>query len=318
MMIGRTLPLPGHGLRPPLIVWLLLGLLLVCGLAVDGFASPGNLANVARQVAVLSLLAIGQTFIVAAGLLDLTVGAVATLVVVVSAIWMDGNGARAAAGTVLAIMLGAACGLLTGLLDRTLRINSLILTIGLMTALYGVVFMITDQSIGAPAPQLTALANGDFAGVPLSLPLLLLVLLLAHGLMHHTRFGLHLQAIGSSAEGASHAGLRIGPIIIGAFVLSGALAALAGLLLLGRLGTGYPNAGNGMELDAIVAVVLGGTLLAGGRASVVGSVAAAAVLGVISNVLNLLEVSSFAQMLIKGIIVVAVVVLQRPASGGRS
>ena len=318
MTEARSLPLARRGAHPPMIVWLLLALLAACSLGVDGFASAGNLANVTRQVAVLSLLAIGQTFVVAAGLLDLTVGAVATLVVVLSAIWMDGAGNRALSGSLLAIALGAALGLLTGLLDRHLRINSLILTIGLMTMLYGAVFMVTDQSIGAPAPQLSVLANGDLAGIPLALPLLLIVLLLAHALLHHTRFGLHLQAIGSSAEGASHAGLRIGPIVIGAFVLSGALAAVAGLLLLGRLGTGYPNAGNGMELDAIVAVVLGGTLLTGGRASVVGSVAAAGVLGVISNVLNLLEVPSFTQMLIKGIIVVAVIVLQRPPIGART
>lgn len=298
--------------RPPLVVWLLLAILLLCGLLVDGFAASGNLANVARQVVVLSLLAVGQTFVVAAGLLDLTVGALVTLVGVVAALWMDGSATRALSGTVLAIAVGAGVGMITGLLDRWLRIDSLVLTIGLMTVLYGMVFMVADQSVGAPAPQIALLANGEFAGVPLSLVLLAVITALAHVLLHHTRFGLYLQAIGSSEEGASHAGVRIAPVCVAAFVLSGALAGVAGLLLLGRLGTGYPNAGTGMELDAVVAVVLGGTLLAGGRASVVGSVAAAAVLGVISNVLNLLEVSSFVQMLVKGLIVVSVVVLQRP------
>ncbi len=312
---------PAHAwrrLRPPFIVWLLMGTLLTCALTVDGFIAPGNLANVARQVAVLGVLALGQTFVIAAGMLDLTVGALATLVTVIAAHWMDGQAARLWSGVAVALVLGLGVGALTGALDRTLRIHSLILTIGMMTVLTGVVFMITDQSSGAPSPQLAALANEDLHGVPLSFLMLALLTLLAHLGMHHTRFGLHVQAIGSSEEGASHAGLRVAQAKAATFVVSGVLAAVAGLLLLGRLGTGYPNAGSGLELDAVVAVVLGGTLLSGGRASVIGSVAAAALLGIISNVLNLLEVSSFVQMAVKGMIVVTVVLLNRPAAPGRA
>ena len=148
--------------------------------------------------------------------------------------------------------------------------------------------------------------------------MLLVVALIAHLLLTHTRFGLRLFATGSDAESARRAGVDVARVRLIAFVLSAIGAILGGLLIAGRLGTGYPNAGSGFELDAIVAVVLGGASLAGGRGSIAGTVAAAVLLGVISNVLNLLEVSSFVQTFVKGLIVVAAILAMRlrPATPG--
>jgi ribose/xylose/arabinose/galactoside ABC-type transport system permease subunit len=303
---------------PPLIAILLTVSVVGCAVFIDRFASADNLANIARQGAVLALLAIGQTFVIAAGMIDLTVGALATLVVVTAAQTIDGESANLPIALLMAFGIGLGVGALTGILDATLKIHSLILTFGLMSVLGGVVFTYTDQSSGAPAPPLVWFANGLLGGVPVALVMVLVLTAVFQVVMARTPFGVHVQAVGSSLTGARHAGIPVARVKILCFVISGGFAALAGLLLLGRLGTGYPNAGDGMELDAIIAVVLGGTSLAGGRATIVGSVAAAALLAVLSNALNLLEISSFIQMTVKGLIVVAVIIANRPRRWGRS
>ena len=144
---------------------------------------------------------------------------------------------------------------------------------------------------------------------------LLLVLLLAGGAhitLTRTRFGMHVRAVGGSRDNARRAGIDTDRVAANVFVMSGVSAAIGGLLVAGRLGVGYPHAGAGFELDAIVAVVLGGTSLAGGRGSVAGTLAAVLLLGLANNVLNLLQISSFIQMLLKGLIVIGAILINQP------
>ncbi|RAI36807.1 hypothetical protein CH340_02000 [Rhodoplanes serenus] len=306
---GRTAGRLAVAAAGPPILWVTVVLVGVAAALLPGFFSADNLANVLRQSAVLALLAIGQTFVVVAGMMDLSVGMLATLVLVLAADLMDGRAEATLAAVGLAAAVGIGVGALTGVLNNLLRINSLILTLGTLTILQGVTFIYTDQSLGAPSPSIAWLANGDVLGLPPSFLLVVLLVALAHLALHHTRFGVHLAAVGGAPQSARQAGIPVGRVQLAAFVISGLSAGLAGLVLLGRLGTGYPNAGIGLELDAIVAVVLGGTALAGGRGSVIGSVAAAVVLGIVSNMLNLLEVSSFVQMVIKGLVVIVVILI---------
>jgi len=308
-LAGRARPAGRFG-----ILALLLALLAV-GASVEEFRSAANLANVLKQSAALGILALGQSFVIAGGMIDLSVGQLAGLVVVVGCDLMQGAPAMALPAVLLALALGGAVGLLTGSLNNWLRIHPLILTFGMLSILQGVIFVYTDRSVGLAAPAVVRLADGSLWGVPFA------ALLLAAGgagaafLLHRTRFGHHLLALGGSEENARRAGIAVARVKLLAFVLSGLSAGLAGLLLAGRLGTGYPNAGAGFELDAIVAVVLGGTPLAGGRATIAGTLAAVLVLGLASNLLNLLEVSAFVQMLIKGLIVIAAILLNQPARG---
>jgi ribose/xylose/arabinose/galactoside ABC-type transport system permease subunit len=290
-------------------ILLILGLIVVAAsLSVPGFFTADNIANIVRQSSVLVLLALGQTFVIVAGMLDLSVGSLVSLVVVLSA----SSSAGGSEALPIALGVGLASGLVTGSLVNFLRINPLVLTLGMMTIINGIVFVYTEQSIGAPATWLVSLANGNVAGIPAVLPLVIIVAAVCHGLLQHTRFGLHLQATGGSDENARHAGIRTNRIVVVSFIANGLLAAVAGLILLGRIGTGYPNAGSGLELDAIVAVVLGGTSLAGGRGSMITSALAAVVLSLVSNILNLLEISAFVQMTAKGLIVLSVVLLNQP------
>lgn len=293
-------------------IWLLLAVAVLAAAAtIPAFRDPANLANVLRQSSVLGILAIGQTFVIAAGMIDLSVGMIAGLVVVLSC-WMLGSDPSLTLVVVmLMLLLGASIGVVNGVLVNRLKLHPLILTFGMLSILQGLIFTFTDRSVGRASPLLQVIANNDVFGFPMAAILLFVVLGVFYLIFAHTRFGYHLIAAGGNAEAARRAGVNVRAVRLACFVISGFCAALAGLLLAGRLGTGYPLAGTGLELDAIVAVVLGGTALAGGRGSVIRSVGGVIALTIISNVLNLLEVSAFVQMFIKGLIVVGAILVNQ-------
>jgi ribose/xylose/arabinose/galactoside ABC-type transport system permease subunit len=307
-LAARARPFGRHG-----IFLLLLLLLLVGAATAPEFRTAENIANVLKQSAALGVLAIGQNFVIVGGMIDLSVGQLAGLVVVLSADLMQGRPELTLRAVLLALALGAGVGALNGWLNNRLRIHPLILTFGMLSVLQGAIFVYTDRSIGLVSPGFRWLGDGTLAGVPVAALLLAAISLGAAFLLHRTRFGHHLMAIGGSEENARRAGIDADRIKLIAFTLSGLSAGIAGILLAGRLGTGYPNAGVGYELDAIVAVVLGGTALAGGRGTIAGTIAAVLVLGVTSNLLNLLEVSAFVQMVIKGLIVILAILVNQPA-----
>ena len=293
------------------IYGLLAVMIVLATLFVPGFASANNLGNVVTQSAALACVAIGQTFVIAAGLIDLSVGQLLGLVVVLTCALSDGRGELLIPVAFGMLALAVAVGSLHAAAVNRLRIEPLILTFGSLSILQGAIFSYTDRSVGQAPEVLRWLANERLLGWPVAGLLLVVIGLLAHALLRHTRFGLRLLATGDDPESTRRAGVNVSRVRWGAFVLSAIGAALGGLLLAGRLGTGYPNAGQGFELDAIVAAVLGGTSLAGGRASVTGTIGAVLVLGVIANVLNLLEVSAFVQTLAKGLIVVGAILVTR-------
>jgi ribose/xylose/arabinose/galactoside ABC-type transport system permease subunit len=297
----------------------------LASLFVPGFASATNLGNVVTQSAALGCVAIGQSFVIAAGLIDLSVGQLLGLVVVLVCALTDGRGDLLVPVAFGMVVLASAVGSLHAAAVNRLRIEPLILTFGSLSVLQGAIFSFTDRSVGRVPETLRWLANERVLGWPVAGLVLVVVAMLAHALLRRTRFGLRLLATGDDAESTRRAGVNVERVRWGAFVLSAVGAALGGLLVAGRLGTGYPNAGQGFELDAIVAAVLGGTALSGGRASIIGTVGAVLVLGVIANVLNLLEVSAFVQTLAKGLIVVGAILATRierradaPAAGAQA
>lgn len=296
------------------IYWLLFAEAAAACIAVPAFRTYENISNVLIQCSALGLLAIGQTFVILCGLIDLSVGQLLGLAVVVSCAIMNGQSSLAAEAAAAAVAIGVGVGVINGWLNQWLRIHSLILTFGMMGMLEGIIFVYTDRSVGAAAPQFRFLASGHLGWVPAAAALLLAATALAHLILTRTPFGRHIYAVGGDEEHARRLGVDTARVKRFAFVMSGLSAGLAGILVAGRLGTGFPNAGNGYELDAIVAVVLGGTSLAGGSGGVIGTVAAVLVLGLANNILNLLDISSFVQLFIKGLIViVAIIASQRSA-----
>jgi ribose transport system permease protein len=271
---------------------------------VPGFAAPDNLSNVLTQSAALGIVASGQTFVIIGGMIDLSVGQLLGLAVVLLCALTEGSSASLPPVVLLVLLIGVGVGIAHGWLVNRLRIEPLILTFGSLSILQGSIFAFTDRSVGRAPAELAWLADTRLAGVPAVGIALLALALLAHAILRHTRFGLQLVAVGSDAQSARRAGVDVQRVRLLAFVLSALGAVLGGLIVAGRLGIGYPNAGQGFELDAIVAAVLGGASLAGGRGSIAGTLAAVLLLGVISNSLNLLEVSAFVQTFAKGLIVI--------------
>lgn len=305
--------------RLPRIYWALLLLVLAGLVSTPQFGTAANIANVLEQSATLAILALGQAAVIAGGMIDLSVGQLVGLITVVACVLFELYPAMSLPIVLACLGLAAFVGLVNGELVNRLRMSPLILTFGMLSILQGAIFLLTDRSVGQAPPVMTFLANGRVAGgIPASLLLVAAIAIAAWYLLQRSVFGWHLLAMGNSAESARKAGLNLASRTRTAFILSGLCAGVAGLLVAGRLGTGFPNAGSGLELDAIVAVVLGGTLLKGGKVSVAGILGAVLFLGVLSNILNLLQVPAFTQIVVKGLIVIVAILVDRPREAARS
>ncbi|PYS94281.1 MAG: ribose ABC transporter permease [Acidobacteria bacterium] len=286
----------------------LLALCVVIAVLEPRFLSAANLASVARQTAVITIIAMGMTLVMVSGGIDLSVGSMMALAGVVGAFALA-NGAPVVAGVAASVLAGAACGLLNGGAITALRIPPFIVTLGAMGVYRGVALLITDGKavVGLP-PRFGYLAEGNLFGlVPVPLLVVVLVALATQFLLVSTRTGRYCYAIGSNVEAARYAGVRVAHYRIIFFVLLGALTGLAGAIESARLVTGQPTAGEGYELRVIAAVVIGGGSLSGGQGSVAGTIIGALIMGVLANGANLLGISSFTQQIVIGAVIVLAV-----------
>jgi ribose transport system permease protein len=292
----------------------LVGLVVVFVIGVSryvAFATPENLLNVLRQNSMVGLVALGMTFVILTGGIDLSVGAVLAVAGVVAA-------ALSPQGTLVALAGGLAAaavlGLVNGLLVTRARIQPFVVTLATMIAARGAALAFTGEQsvrVDAAATGLSWLGRGTVG--PLPVPVLLLALAYAVGwtVLRHRPFGRHVYAAGDDETAARLLGLRVDRVLLGVYVLSAVLAGLAGIVLAGRLGAGQPVAGTGWELDAIAAVVVGGTVLTGGRGGAGLTLAGVLLLGLILNLLNLEgTISPWWQWVVRGVFLLGVVVVQ--------
>lgn len=289
-------------------------LLLVCliGFArYEAFLTPENLLNVLRQNSMLGLVALGMTFVILTGGIDLSVGAILAVAGVVAANLAD-QGLMIA--VVAAVAAAAVLGLINGLVIAKARIQPFIVTLAMMIAARGLALAATGEQsvrITGTNESFTWLGRGSIGFLPV--PIIILIIAFAIGwlVLNHTRFGRNVLAVGDNDEAARLMGLNISRVTVIVYVISGALAGLAGVILASRLGTGQPVAGSGWELDAIAAVVIGGTLLTGGQGSIVSTLTGVLLLGVIFNLFNLEgQISPWWQLVLRGAILLFVVVVQ--------
>ncbi len=290
----------------------LIMLLVVCvaGFArYEAFLTPENLLNVARQNSMLGLVALGMTFVILTGGIDLSVGALLAVGGVIAA-------NLANQGLVIALVAAVAAttflGLINGLVIAKARIQPFIVTLAMMIAARGLALAATGEtSVGITDESFAWLGRGSIGFLPV--PILILIVAFAVGwlVLNHTRFGRNVFAVGDNDEAARLMGLNISRVTIAVYAISGALAGLAGVMLASRLGAGQPVAGTGYELDAIAAVVIGGTLLTGGQGSVLSTLVGVLLLGVIFNLFNLEgTISPWWQLVLRGVILLFVVVVQ--------
>jgi ribose transport system permease protein len=303
------------GLRRHATLLIVYGLILVLGvyasLSSHNFLTERNVFNVLRTAAFLGTLAIGETLVIISGGIDLSVGSVIKLSVLTSAILMNGKPENIAVAIVGALALGAMVGLVNGLLITKVRIAPFIVTLGVYSILRGVSYTVTTKPVGRAAPGFLRLYDLKLGPVPLLVIFLALLLLAGIFVLRRTTFGRYIYAIGGNDQVARLSGIRVDRVKIGVYVLCSTLAALTGLLYLARSGVGDPVTGEGAELQAITAVVLGGTSLFGGQGGLIGTLGGVLLLGLTNNVLVILNVSSWYQELIQGVVIVGAVALYK-------
>lgn len=310
-----SLPVPAAGTRPDarelvarMGVWAALLVTLLVGVAlVPNFGTAANADAILRQAAVLGVVALGQTFVVLTGGIDLSVGMLMGLVTVLANGIMDGD-----PGLILpVVVIALACGLVTGLANGlgvvVARVDPLIVTLAMLSVLQGVIFLYTDRTVGSAPDVFRQLAYGSIGPVPIPVVVLVGLTAACWVVLALTPFGRYVHALGSDALNARRAGIPVDRVRLAAYVVCSLLAAIAGLLLASRLGSGFTGAGAGFELSSIVAVVVGGTALSGGRGGVLGTIAAVLLLTMLATMLNLLGISPFAQRVVNGVVIVVAV-----------
>ena len=286
-------------------------LVIAASLLSPRFLTLPNLLNVLRQVSIVGILAIGMTFVILTRGIDLSVGSMLGIAVVLFAGSIDSRGM--AVGIPIGLAAAALAGLVNGIGIAYGGIPAFIMTLGMLSFVRGLAFIYTG---GTPIPILSesfyAVGNGYLAGLPIPSLILLATLAVSAFVLTLTPFGRSVYAIGSNEDAARLSGVPVQFYKVLVYVISGLLSGLAGLVYASQLSIGTPIAGQGYELDAIAAVVVGGTSLFGGKGSVAGTFLGTLIIGVLANILNLTAVDPFVQQLFKGaLIIVAVFIMGR-------
>lgn len=273
----------------------------------DDFLTANNLANLARQVSIYGIIAIGQLLVILTGGIDLSTGSILGLSGAVTA-QLIVDGVPVVPAIALGLLIGAALGLFTGFVVTRFKLPPFIATLGMLGIARGIVLVITNANTVQGLPDgFQQLANGTVFGVPNLLILFALVAAAAAFVLRRTVFGRYVYAVGSNAEAARLAGVPVKLVTVSVYVIAGLLSAVGGILLTSRLGAGVPTAGTGFELQAIAACVIGGASLSGARGSAIGAACGALLIGVLNNGGNLLAVNAFSlQIAIGALILVAV------------
>ena len=291
----------------------LLLMLLIAAIALIStggrFGRIQNIDNVTRQVSVLAIVGVGYTIISAGGLLDLSVGEAISLAVVtygtlnkIAPIWVS---------MLAAIAAGAITGAVNGFMIRRFKLPPFVLTLATGQVFKGIAHIITNgASILQKNETVKFIGQGRLFGfLPFPFIIAVIMMLLVAILLNKTLYGRHLLAAGGNAEAANVSGIRVNKVKISAHVIAGAIYGVAAIVLTGRVGNAIPTAGDGYMMDAISAVVIGGTPMHGGKAKVVGTLFGVLLIGIMNNMLNLLRVDTFYQWIFKGIILIAAILL---------
>ena len=274
------------------------------------FMTPGNMTVVGRQIGLALIISVGMTFVILIGGIDLSVGSVVALVSVLTGEFMVAFGLPPAISVILAIACGALVGVVNGTINAYVGIPSFVVTLGMLAVARGLSLGITSGStISGFPPEFLYLGQGSFLAIPIPVWIAAVVALGAHFVLTRTTFGRHVYFNGSNEEAAKLSGIEVRRIKVTVFVIASSLAALAAVLETSRLSVGQPAAGNGYELLAIGAAVIGGASLFGGVGGILGTALGTSLLLLIQNALILLGISAYWQQVFSGVIIVAAVAL---------
>ena len=301
------------------LLWVLIGTFILGTLASPYFMTTRNIWNVLTFAAVVSVIAVGQFLVVVTGGIDLSVGSIAALTTVVAAVLMKA-GYPAPVAAVAGLAAGGLCGAINGALVVRANITPFVATLAMMSIARGTSYMVQEGSlISITDDSFVGWLAGKIGPVPTPVIIFLALMLIAAYVMRDTTFGRRLYAIGGNREAARLSGLPVGQCIFNVYLLSGLASGLAGLILAAQLTQGSSLLAQGYELDSIAAVVVGGASLAGGTGTPIGAVAGGLIIAVLGNIMNLFQLSSEPQMVVKGIlIIIAVMFISGGAEGSSS
>lgn len=295
----------------------LIFLALVVTVINPDFLQLNNIMNIFRQVSINGLIALGMTFVILTGGIDLSVGAILGLSGMVLGL-MISSGTSDLIAIPAVLLLGGVLGYINGFFIAKVKLQAFIVTLATMTMYRGITMIISD---GIPAmgltknsPVLDFFSQGSLLGVPFPMIVFVIVFLILMVLLQNTVFGRGVYAIGGNEEVARLSSIPTNRVNSLVYVISGVMSALAGVILTSRLSSAQPTAGTGFELDAIAAVVIGGTSLAGGRGRIFGTFIGVLIMGVLNNGLNIIGVSAFYQQFIKGLVILLAVILDRKSA----
>ncbi|WIX79143.1 ABC transporter permease [Amycolatopsis carbonis] len=312
--------LNGIGVQNSSLIITLVVLTVVLSSLNDNFFRTNNLLLIGSAVTIMGLLSLVQTLVIILGALDISVGSMAGLASVISAMAFTATG-NSIVGILAAVGTGIACGLVNGLIIIFGRVNPVVATLATLATYKGIAQVVSDgkaQGYTGADDLFIFLAKGSVLGLPTLVWVFLIVAAVLHFLLKYTDIGRNVFAIGGNDTAARLAGININRYIIGVYALVGVVAAIAGVLITARTGSGQPTSGSeGLELQAVTGAALGGTMLKGGKGSIVSTVLAVFILGVLDNGMSGLGINQFWQNVAHGALLVVAVVLQQLRSGER-
>lgn len=289
---------------------ILIGVVIIAAFLSEHFFTAKNLLNILRQVSTTGILAAAFTCVLACGYIDLSVGSLLGMLGIIMAKLSTSANLPFATVVVIAIGLGALCGAVNGLIITGLRVNFFIATLATQLVFRGINYVIcNNSSISGLPPEYASVGQQYWGPLPVPVYIMILFTVIIAVILYRTTFGRHIVATGGNIEAARVSGVNVNAVIIGVYVIMGIAAAIGALIITGRAMSGQPSAGEGMEMDAIAAAVIGGTALSGGKGNVVGSIVGCILIGMIGNVLNIMGVNSNYQLIVKGLIILSAVVL---------
>lgn len=289
------------------------------------FLTAGNISNILLQISINGVLAIGMTFVILTRGIDLSVGSVVALAGIVSASFVTSSSTAGIAGAPFSVFVaipvglavGMACGSIVGVIVSRFSVPAFVATLGMLSAARGMTLIYGGgRPVPALSPAFRWIGTGSISGIPVPVIILALVFLTSWWVLNRTRFGRYIYAVGGNPHAAITSGIHVSRLRFSVYVISGALAGLAGMILSARTGSALPQAGIAYELDAIAAVVIGGTSLGGGVGRVTGTLVGALIIGVMNNGLDLMGIESYYQQVIKGTLIVAAVMMDQKRNLG--
>lgn len=287
------------------ILIMLIALIVYFSFGSKYFLTGGNIVNVLRQSAVTGISAVGLTYVMLTGGIDLSIGAVIGLTAVVASSCMAKIGLHPILAAVIALLVGVLIGFINGILINYIEIPALIATLGVMTSVRGLCYILTGGLPVYGFPEsFDILGKGYIWVIPVPVIVMIIVLAVGWYVLNRTRYGRYLYAIGGSREASRLSGINVDKMIVATYMIAGFLSALAGLVELSRLSSGQPSAGDGFEMNVITAVVLGGISVSGGEGKFSGVVVGIFIMSVLANGLVMMNVYEFYQQLIRGLVLI--------------